>query len=205
MLSGLQRLHPFQTADAQRLALLFGFVYFSQGMWYLPNQTITIVFKDLGFSAGQVATFFTISTVPWLIKPVYGLLSDFVPLFGRRRKSYFLLMSALAVSAGLALGLMTERPYWWLAGLFTVMGLGLAFTDVLTDALMVENGKALGRCVGRMVLERLQIQLAAQTGIRVSESDVDRAFETVAKRNNLSAFTFTSECNLCITFSPRHY
>ena len=42
----------------------------------------------------------------------------------------------------------------------------------------------------RMVLERLQIQLAAQTGIRVSESDVDRAFETVAKRNNLEAEEF---------------
>ena len=144
MLGGLKRLHPFQTAEAQRLALLFGIVYFAQGMWYLPNQTITIVFKDSGFSAGQVATFFTISTVPWLIKPVYGLLPDFVPLFGRRRKSYFLLTSALAASAGLALGFMTERPYWWLAGLFTVMGLGLAFTDVLTDALMVESGKPLG-------------------------------------------------------------
>src|SRR3990172_11700182 len=113
MLSRLLRLHPFQTAETQRLALLFGIVYFSQGMWYLPNQTITIVFKDLLFSSGQVAAFFTISTVPWLIKPVYGLLSDFVPLFGRRRKSYFLLMSALAVSAGGARGRPWGRACWW--------------------------------------------------------------------------------------------
>jgi len=42
----------------------------------------------------------------------------------------------------------------------------------------------------RMVLERVQIQLAAQTGIRVSESDVDRAFETVARRNNLGTEEF---------------
>lgn len=42
----------------------------------------------------------------------------------------------------------------------------------------------------RMVLERLQIQLAAQTGIRIGESDVDRAFETVAQRNKLSAEEF---------------
>ncbi len=144
MLRALQRVHPFQTAEAQRLALLFGIVYFAQGMWYLPNQAITIAFKDAGFSAGQVATFFTIGTVPWLVKPLYGLLSDFVPLFGRRRQSYFLLTSGLASGAGFALGLMAERPYWWLAGLFTVMGLGLAFTDVLTDALMVEAGKPLG-------------------------------------------------------------
>ncbi len=42
----------------------------------------------------------------------------------------------------------------------------------------------------RMVLERLQLQLAAQSGIRISESDVDRAFETVAQRNKLGAEEF---------------
>jgi MFS family permease len=142
--TALDRLNPFRTPDAKRLALLFAVVYFAQGMWYLPNQTITIVLKDRGFSAGQVATFFLISTVPWMIKPVYGLMSDFVPLFGRRRKSYFLLATALAAGAGAVLAAMVEHPFGWLAALFTLMGLGLAFTDVLTDALMVENGKPLG-------------------------------------------------------------
>ncbi|MBI5782813.1 MAG: peptidylprolyl isomerase [Gammaproteobacteria bacterium] len=47
----------------------------------------------------------------------------------------------------------------------------------------------------RMVLERLQIQLAAQTGIRISESDVDRAFETMARRNNLNAEEFRKALN----------
>jgi MFS family permease len=140
----LDRLNPFKTADTRRLAMLFAVVYFSQGMWYLPTQAITIVLKDRGLSAGQVATFFTITTVPWLIKPVYGLLSDFVPLFGYRRKSYFLLSSALAALAGAVLALMSGHAYWPLAMYFTLMSLGLAFTDVLTDAMMVENGKPRG-------------------------------------------------------------
>lgn len=144
MLARLRTLHPFQTPDAQRLAVLFAVVYFAQGMWYLPNQTLTIVLKERGLSAGQVATFFTISTVPWLIKPVYGLLSDFVPLFGLRRKSYLLLTSALAAAASFTLGVSVDPSYWRLAGLFTVMALGLAFTDVLVDALMVESGKPRG-------------------------------------------------------------
>jgi MFS family permease len=144
MIAALDRLNPFRTADARRLAILFAIVYFSQGMWYLPNQTITIVLKERGLSAGQVAQFFSITTVPWLIKPVYGLLSDFVPLFGYRRKSYFLLTTALAALAGGALATLAGHTYWSLALYFTVMGLGLAFTDVLTDALMVENGKPRG-------------------------------------------------------------
>ena len=66
----VKRLLPFRTREAQRLALLFGVVYFSQGMWYLPNQVITVFFKDQGLTPSQVATFFLISTIPWFIKPV---------------------------------------------------------------------------------------------------------------------------------------
>jgi MFS family permease len=140
----LRRLHPFTTPEARRLALLFGVVYFAQGMWYLPNQAITIVLKERGLSAGQVADFFLVSTIPWLIKPIYGLVSDFVPLWGRRRKSYFILTTSLAALAGTALALLAGHRYWPMAILFTTMGLGLAFADVLTDALMVENGRARG-------------------------------------------------------------
>ena len=87
MFSGLRRLNPFKTAEGRRLALLFGVVYFAQGMWYLPNQTITIIFKEAGYNAGRIADFFAVSATPWLIKPLYGLLSDFFPIFGRRRVS----------------------------------------------------------------------------------------------------------------------
>jgi MFS family permease len=144
MLARLQALHPFKTPDGKRLAVLFGIVYFAQGMWYLPNQTITISLKDGGLSAGQVATFFAITTVPWLIKPLYGLLSDFVPLFGYHRKSYLMLTSGTATAAGLLLGVTGDHSYWRMAAFVTIMALGLAFTDVLVDALMVENGKPMG-------------------------------------------------------------
>jgi MFS family permease len=138
------RLNPFTTPEARRLALLFGVVYFAQGMWYLPNQTIIMMFKDTGLSAGQVANFFVVSTTPWLLKPVYGLLSDFMPLFGRRRTGYFVVSSGLAALAGFAVAFGGSASYWTLLALFTAMGLGLAFTDVMTDALMVENGRARG-------------------------------------------------------------
>jgi MFS family permease len=144
MRSALERLNPFRTPDARRLALLFAVVYFAQGMWYLPTQPITIALKNRGLSAGQVADFFLITTLPWLIKPLYGLLSDFVPLFGRRRQSYFLLTTALASACGFALAALPAHDYWTMAVLFTLMGLGLAFTDVLTDALMVEAGRPRG-------------------------------------------------------------
>jgi MFS family permease len=143
MVALVRRLNPFRTRDGRRYAVLFAVVYFAQGMWSLPNQTITIVLKDAGFSAGMIANFFVVSAAPWLIKPVYGMLSDFFPLFGRRRLSYLVVSSAMAAATGLALGLTEAREYWTVLALFTAMGLGLAFTDVLVDALMVENGRRL--------------------------------------------------------------
>jgi len=144
VLNRLRRLLPFQTPNSRRLAVLFGVVYFAQGTWYLPGQAVTITLKERGLSAGEVATFFAITGVPWMVKPVYGLISDFLPLFGRRRTSYFMLSTVLAAGCGFALALMPQHPYGWLAALFTAMAFGLAFTDVLTDALMVESGKPLG-------------------------------------------------------------
>ncbi len=142
----LTTLQPFrESPEARRLALIFAIVYFAQGMWYLPNLSITFLLKDnFGLSAAQTATFFSITVIPWLIKPVYGLISDFVPLFGQRRKSYFILTSGMAAAMGFALTMMGSYTYWGVAIFFTLMGLGLAFTDVLTDALMVENGQRLG-------------------------------------------------------------
>lgn len=139
-----KRLFPFYSPEARRLATLFAIIYFAQGMWYLPNQTITVFFKDQGLRPSDVANFFLISTVPWMIKPLYGLVSDFVPLFGRRRKSYFILSTVLAGATGAWLAIFSAHTFWGLALVFTAMGFGLAFSDVLTDAVMVEEGRPHG-------------------------------------------------------------
>jgi MFS family permease len=144
MRDGEARPGPFSSPEARRLGLLFAIVYFAQGMVYLPDQVVSIVFKERGLTAGQLATFSWIITIPWFIKPVYGLLSDFVPIAGTRRRSYFLIMAALATVSAIAVSLMTGAPYWALAVIITLLWLGVGFTDVLTDALMVENGKPRG-------------------------------------------------------------
>lgn len=162
MKAWLRRLHPFQTPEARRLAVLFAVVYFAQGMYALPNQAISIWFKEQSLTAGLVANFFLLTSIPWFIKPLYALISDFLPLFGRRRKSYLLLTSALACTAGLIAGLSTQHGYWWLAILYTTMGFGLAFNDVLTDALMVENGKR-----HRLTGAFQSVQWAALTGASI--------------------------------------
>src|SRR2546428_14188552 len=130
------RLNPFKTADARRLAILFAVVYFSQGMYHVADQVLTLTLKEqLGLSPSQVGKFGTIILIPWVIKPLYGMISDAFPLLGRRRKSYFLLTSALATLAGLALGLLGDQTYWSLAAFLLILWHGISFTDGLTGGM----------------------------------------------------------------------
>ena len=158
---GSSLLAAFHHPVARRLAFVFAVVYFAQGMYYLPDQPVKFTLKEtFGYSASQVATFFVITKFAWNIKPVYGLISDFVPLFGRRRKSYFLLTSGLAATASLTLALLPAHSPLTMGILMTIMGLGLAFNDVLTDALMVENGKRLDLTGGFQAIQWAAINAA---------------------------------------------
>ena len=42
-----------------------------------------------------VGMMMSIGTFPWVIKPLYGFLSDTVPLFGYRRRSYLVVCGLL--------------------------------------------------------------------------------------------------------------
>jgi len=194
----IARLHPFTTRYASNLAILFGVVYFAQGMWHLPRQSLVIALKDGGLSAVQVATFFSLSRIPWLIKPVYGLLSDSVPLFGRRRKSYFVLAALLSSGAGATLALTPEPSYGQLATLFILMALGLAFSDVLTDALMVEQGRPRGLTGAFQAVQWACVYgatvLVGVAGGRLAEARSLRTAFAVAALFPLIAATMTVWC-----------
>jgi MFS family permease len=123
--------------------IFFGVAYFAQGLaGGLITQPLTYYLKSLGVGTAHAAQFAALIAVPWMIKPAYGLITDFVPLFGRRRKSYLILMPAMA-----ALG------YGWLinvhapalvAAALILTTVGMAATDVVVDAVMVEHGRRTG-------------------------------------------------------------
>jgi MFS family permease len=132
-----------------QLSLFFAAIYFVQGMAEpgagLASQPIFFLLKDdLRLSAGQASAFLAMVSVAWNIKPLYGLISDFFPLFGYRRKSYLLLTTAMATAGWFLLGSQPVYAYGPTLVILVLCGLGLAFSDVLCDAVMVETGKPLG-------------------------------------------------------------
>jgi predicted MFS family arabinose efflux permease len=106
-----------------------------------------------GWSPVQVTAFLTLFNLPWVIKPVYGLISDFVPLFGYRRKSYLIIANVAAI-AGFFWATQIDTPSVLVFALM-MTAYAMAISSTLCGAVLVENGQKLqesGRFVNQQWL-----------------------------------------------------
>jgi predicted MFS family arabinose efflux permease len=136
---------PHERRLVNRLLLFFALVYVVEGLGQiggLISQPLTYYLKQThGWTALQVTAFITVFNVPWVIKPVYGLVSDFLPLFGYRRKSYLLIANAAAVG-GYFWATQINTPSVLLLALM-LTAYAMAISSTLCGAVLVENGQRL--------------------------------------------------------------
>jgi MFS family permease len=125
------------------LLLFFAIVYVVEGIGQarvgIIYQPLTHFLKSEGWSPLQVTAYFGALNFPWIIKPVFGLVSDFVPLFGYRRLSYLMLASACAAVSYAMIALLEEPSQFALFLLLTSYAMATAST--LCGALLAENGR----------------------------------------------------------------
>eukprot|EP00591_Stephanopyxis_turris_P006439 CAMPEP_0195530070 /NCGR_PEP_ID=MMETSP0794_2-20130614/32810_1 /TAXON_ID=515487 /ORGANISM="Stephanopyxis turris, Strain CCMP 815" /LENGTH=500 /DNA_ID=CAMNT_0040661483 /DNA_START=426 /DNA_END=1928 /DNA_ORIENTATION=- len=80
-------------------------IYFVEGAIGLARLAQTFYLKDtLHLGPAEMSALSGIFVLPWTIKPVYGFLSDGVPLFGYRRRSYIVIAGLLGCFTYSALG-----------------------------------------------------------------------------------------------------
>ena len=116
-------------------------VYFVQGILGLSRLAKEYFVKDeLGLGPAEASLIFSASSIPWLVKPLWGFISDSVPLFGYRRKSYLVACGALGALAGFAL-CTAVRDVPGAAVAFTMGSLSTAFSDVVIDSLVVARAR----------------------------------------------------------------
>lgn len=129
-----------------KLSAVFALIYFfsPNGLAALPGITTSFLLKDvLQMSATQAAYFGAITLAGWVLKPLWGIISDALPLFGYRRRSYLLVTALGAAAVWALLGQIDEYSIKGLLLLFSLSSALYAFMDVICDALMVETGKPL--------------------------------------------------------------
>src|SRR6266481_9301717 len=139
---------PSRTAEESRhisrLMLFFAIVYVVEG---IGQARVGVIFQPLnnylkvnGWTPVQVTAYLAILNFPWIIKSVFGLVSDFVPLFGYRRKSYLILSSICGVGAYAWIARLTEPSEFALLLVLTSYAMDTAST--LCGALLAENGQS---------------------------------------------------------------
>lgn len=132
------------------LSLLFGTLYFVQGVAEpgegLITQPVRSMLKGWGYSVSDVALITLVAGLPWTLKPLFGLLTDFVPFAGSRRRSYLIATSGLTTLGLVWLYFHPPSPgaYWSLMLLLLVPTVGVAFSDVVADGLMIDKGQPRG-------------------------------------------------------------
>jgi MFS family permease len=137
-----------RTAEEQRhisrLMLFFAIVYVVEGIGQarvgIIFQPLNFFLKDLGWTPVQVTAYLAVLNFPWIIKPVFGLVSDFLPLFGYRRKSYLIIASVCAIAAYAGIARMSEPSQFAL--LLVLTSYAMATASTLCGALLAENAQS---------------------------------------------------------------
>jgi MFS family permease len=156
---------PEGKADIGRLLLFFSLVYVVEGLGQvvgLISQPLTYYLKQVhDWTPVQVTAFFTVFNLPWIIKPLYGMVSDFVPLFGYRRKSYLILANVAAIVG-----------YFWVTRLVTptdiafalmLTAYAMAISSTLCGAVLVENGQRMSESATFVNQQWLWYNIAAMS------------------------------------------
>lgn len=129
-----------QEPSAELIAILL--VYFVQGVVGLARLAVSFFLKDeLGLSPAEVSALLGIVALPWMIKPLFGFVSDGLPIFGYRRRPYLVLSGFLGALSWVALATIVHSP--WAATLTIALGsLSIAVSDVIVDSLVVERARS---------------------------------------------------------------
>ncbi|MEA5605817.1 folate/biopterin family MFS transporter [Nostoc sp. UHCC 0252] len=125
--------------NAELIAILT--VYFVQGILGLSRLAVSFFLKDeLLLSPVEVSALLGIVFLPWMIKPVFGFISDGLPIFGYRRRPYLILSGILGTASWMSLATIVNTS--WAATLAIALGsLSVAMSDVIVDSLVVERAR----------------------------------------------------------------
>merc|ERR1719424_603674 len=90
---------------------LLGFLFFSQ---HLTKGFVhafvgaggQYIFKEYSINAARVGVYSGVMMLPWALKPVIGLLSDFVPIFGYAKSPYIAIATIIGTAALSTIGAM---------------------------------------------------------------------------------------------------
>ena len=156
--------------------VFFALVYVVEGIGQtggLIAQPLNYFLKQIyEWTPVQVTAYLTVLNLPWIIKPVYGIVSDFLPLFGYRRKTYLVLANAAAAGAYCWVTQITAPSELVFVLLLTAYG--MAISSTVCGAVLVENGQRFGASDAFVNQQWLWFNIAAMASAFIGGELVER-------------------------------
>lgn len=126
-----------QDPSPELLAILT--IYFVQGILGLARLGVSFFLKDdLGLSPATVAAMTGLAALPWVVKPLFGFLSDSLPILGYRRRSYLIVSGVLGCVAWLVMGTVVNSALAATVAI-ALTSTSTAISDVIADSIVVER------------------------------------------------------------------
>jgi len=115
----------------------------------------------------EMSSFLFFAAVAWYLKPVAGLVSDGIPLFGTRRRHYLMISSGTAGVCWILLGVIPES-YRLLLFIAMALNVMMVFASTAMGGMLVEQAQRFG-ATGRLSALREGVNnLATTIGLPVS-------------------------------------
>eukprot|EP00873_Tetraselmis_striata_P041976 jgi/Tetstr1/462240/TSEL_000638.t1 len=117
---------------------------------------------ELNVGPAQFSSIKSLLALPWLIRPLYGLVSDCRPLFGYHRRSY-LMLSGLVASVVYVVWAVQVHTLAMAVWLWALVTLSSAMVDVILDGASCEMSRGVGQSIAGALqsLTRLSFAVGA--------------------------------------------
>ena len=121
------------------------------GATALVSQPFLFYLKSgLHLQASEVSVYMALMMFPWLCKPIFGLFSDNIPLFGYRRRSYLIALNAIAAICSSAVLAGTPASFIFS---YAVLQIAIAASTVITLGTGVQYGRETGQTKKYLLLQ----------------------------------------------------
>ena len=119
--------------------LLIGFY---AGLCVISDLAVKYYFKDKKkVETANLTRILIIFKIPYLIKPLYGLLLDFFPIFGYKKKSYLFICFIVNISSWYLFILVNDKHMVFSIICLLFVNISLSFTTVIGSAVQVDLSK----------------------------------------------------------------
>jgi hypothetical protein len=131
-----------KNAKMKRNKISILIIGFYAGLCVISDLAVKYYFKDKKkVETANLTRILIIFKIPYLIKPIYGLILDFIPICGYKKKSYLFICFLVNISSWYLFIISNEKNMLFSIICLLFVNISLSFTTVIGSAIQVDLSK----------------------------------------------------------------